>query len=75
MRYMLKDVKDQVGLNSLKNEMEASPMHSFQVDDLTDVTSCAQLIVLVRYIHSGDIKAEFLFCEELQTTCADVLEK
>jgi len=42
MRYMLKDVKDQVGLNSLKNEMEASPMHSFQVDDLTDVTSCAQ---------------------------------
>ena len=55
--------------------MKASPMFIFQVGDLTDVTSCAQLLVFVRYIHSGDIKAEFLFCEELQTTSAVVLEK
>ena len=60
---MLEDVKDQV-----INEMKASPMFHFQVDDSTHVTSCAQLLVFVRYIHSGDIKAEFLFCEKLQTT-------
>jgi len=51
-------------------------MFYFQVDDSTDVTSCAQLFVFVKYIHSGDIKAEFLFCEKLQaTTSADVLER
>ena len=55
--------------------MKASPMFPFQVDDLTNVTSCAQLLFFVRYIHSGDIKAEFLFCEELQATSAGVLEK
>ena len=40
--------------------MKASPMFSFQVDDVTDVTSCAQLLVFLRYFHSGDIKAEFV---------------
>jgi len=48
----------------------------FYVDESTDVTSCAQLLVFVRYIHSGDIEEELLFCEELQTTTsADVREK
>jgi len=52
-------------------------MFSFQVDGSTDVTSCAQLLVFMRYIHSGDIEAEFLFCEQLQTTTtnAGVLKK
>jgi len=48
--------------------MKASLMFSFQVDESTDVTSCVQLLVFVRYIHSGDIEAELLFCEKLQTT-------
>ena len=43
------------------NEIKASPMFSFQVDQSTNVSSCAQLLVFVRYIHSGDIKEEFLF--------------
>jgi len=57
--------------------MKASPMFSFQVDGSIDVTSCAQLLVFVRYIHSRDIEAEFLFCEQLQTatTNAGVVEK
>jgi len=68
---MLEDVKDQV-----INEMKTSPMFYFQVDDSTEVTACDQLLVFVRDIHSGDTKAKFLFCEELQTTTiADVLEK
>ena len=66
---MSEDVKKQV-----VNEIKASPMFSFQVDELTDVGSCAQLLVFVRYIHSGDIKKEFLFCSELNmtTTSADM---
>jgi len=68
---MSEDVKDQV-----INEIKAFPMFSFQVDESTNVTSCAQLLVFVRYIRSGDIKQEFLFCKELQTTTsADLLEK
>ena len=43
------------------NEIKASPMFSFQVDELTEVSSCAQLLVFVRYIHSGDIKRNFFF--------------
>jgi len=42
-------------------------MFSCQVDESTDVTSCAQFLVFVGYIHSGDIEAELLFCEKLQT--------
>jgi len=52
---MLEDVKDQV--------MNASPVLSFQVDNSTDVSSCAQLLVFVRYIHSGDNIEEFPSCK------------
>jgi len=56
--------------------MKASPMFSFQVHESTDVTSFAELLVFVRYIHSVHIKEELLFCKELQTaTSVDVLEK
>ena len=46
---MPEDVKDQV-----TNEMKTSTPMLF-VDQSIDVTSCAQLLVFVRYIHSGDI--------------------
>ena len=66
------DVKKQV-----VNEIKASPMFSFQVDESTEVSLCAQLHVFVRYIHSGDIKEEFLFCRELDTTItsANIMRK
>ena len=69
---MSEDVKKQV-----VNEIKASPMFSFQVDESTDVSSCAQLLVFVRYIRSSDIKDEFLFCSELDTTTtsADIMKK
>ena len=59
------------------NEIKASPMFSFQVDESTDVSSCAKLLVFVRYIHLGDIKEEFLFCSERDTTTtsADIMGK
>ena len=69
---MSEDVKEQV-----INKMKASPMFCIQVDESTDVSSCAQLLVFVRYIHLEDIKKEFLFCSELETTTksVDVMEK
>ena len=69
---MSMDVKEQV-----LTEIKASPLFAFQLDESTDVSSCSQLLVFVRYIHSGDIKDEFLFCSTLETTTKadDVMEK
>ena len=69
---MSEDVKKQ-----MVNEIKASPMFSFQIDESSDVSSCAQLLVFVRYICSGDIKEEFLFCSELDMTItsADIMKK
>ena len=66
------DVKEQV-----LTEIKSSPLFSFQLDESTDVSSCSQLLVFVRYINSGDIKDEFLFCSALETTTKadDVMEK
>ena len=57
------DVKEQI-----LNEIKLSPLFAFQVDESTDVSSCSQLLVFVKYIHSDDIKEEFLLCSELETT-------
>ena len=56
LRIMFEDMKKQV-----INEMKASPVFCLQVDKSADVTSCAKLLVFVRYTHLGDIKGEFLF--------------
>uniref|UniRef100_UPI00358F67E6 SCAN domain-containing protein 3-like n=1 Tax=Myxine glutinosa TaxID=7769 RepID=UPI00358F67E6 len=70
--HMSMDVKEQV-----LDEIKDSPLFSFQLDESTDVHSCSQLLVFVRYIHSDDIKEEFLFCSALETTtkAVDVMEK
>ncbi len=61
---MFMDVNEQ-----LLTEIKASLMFSFQLNESTDVSSCFQLLVFVRYIHSGDIKdGFFLFSSALETT-------
>ena len=69
---MSENVKKQV-----VNEIKASPKFLFQVDESTDVSSCAHLLVFVRYIHSDDIKEEFFVFSELDTTTtsADIMGK
>ena len=58
------DVLDQVIA-----EIKASSLKiSLQLDESTDVENCSQLIVLVRYVHDGSIKEDFLFCEDLKRT-------
>ena len=50
-------------------ELKASPFpFSMQLDESTDVSQCAQLLVHVRYMHADTIKEEFLFCELLSET-------
>ena len=49
-------------------EIKSSPMLSIQVDKSTDVASCSQFLVFVRYIHMVDVKEEFLYCKALETS-------
>ena len=69
---MSMDVKEQIF-----TKINASPLFSFQLDESTDVSSCSQLLVFVRYINSGNIKDEFLYCSALESTTKadDVMEK
>ncbi len=60
-------------------EIKSSPagMFAIQLDESTDVSSCAQLLVFVRYVFLCDIKEEYLLCTQLETTTTgeDVIEK
>ena len=69
---MSEDVKEQV-----INEMKASPMLFLQVDETTNVASCAPLLVFVRYVHLRDVGKEFLLCSKLEVTTgsADTTKK
>ena len=48
-----------------------------QLDEPTDVALCSKLMVFARYVNSGSIKDEFLFCSPLEqmTKDLDILEK
>ena len=62
---MADDVEQQVVA-----EILGAPLNTFsiQLDESTDVSSCAQLLVFARYIKDGDFKEEFLFCQRLETS-------
>ena len=68
---MATDIKQQVIA-----EIKSFSMFSIQVDESTDVASCSQLLVFVRYIHREDVKEEFLYCKALATsaTAQDVMD-
>ncbi len=52
-------------------------MFAIQPDESTDVSSCAQLLVFVRYVFLCDTKEKYLLCTQLETTTTDedVMEK
>nr|ABF20549.1 transposase [Danio rerio] len=56
------DVKEQA-LDSVRH----SPFFALQIDESTDVASCAQLLTYVRYVKNMDIHEEFLFSSPLPT--------
>ncbi len=59
---MAQDVKEQV-LDSIRH----SPFFALQIDESTDVASCAQLLTYVWYVKNMDIQEEFLFSSPLPT--------
>ncbi len=71
---MSDDIKEKV-----IQEIKSSPtgMFAIQLDESKHMSSCAQLLVCVRYIFLCDIQGEYLLCTQLETTTAaeDVMEK
>lgn len=55
-------------LDTIIKEIKTSPFFALQLDASTDVESCAQLVVYVRYIKDDEMKEEYLFSESLSTT-------
>lgn len=48
--------------------VKSSPVYSLQLDESTDVTSCSQLPVYIRYLDGEAMKEEYMFSEPLATT-------
>lgn len=55
-------------LDTIIKEIKASPFFALQLDESTDVESCAQLVVYVRYIKDETMKEEYLYSESLSIT-------
>lgn len=54
-------------LDQLISRIKASPMFSIQLDETTDITKLAQLMVYVRYTFEENIHEDFLFCRPLES--------
>jgi len=56
----------------LLERIKSSPYYSIQLDESTDLTNIAVLLVFVRYCADGNVHDDILFCKELPTrTTAD----
>ena len=68
---MADNIKDQV-----ISKVRTAGLFALQLDESTDVSSCAQLLVYARYLQSNTFKDEFLCCLELssRTRGEDVFE-
>ena len=62
IQEMSEDIKNQV-----VEQIKQPPIFVLQLDESTDVSSCAQLMIYVRYIHNSNFKDEFLFCQPLES--------
>ena len=71
---MAADIRDQV-VQEIK--FAAFGLFSIHLDESTDVASCSQLMVFVKYVHLNSFKEELLFCFRLEKTtkAVDVFEK
>ena len=71
---MSTDIKSQV-VQQIKDACFG--LFAIQMDESTDVSFCAQLMVFVKYIYNGAFKEEFLFCSGLETNtkATNIFEK
>ena len=62
---MSTDIKEKV-----VEEIRSAPLGLFSIrlNESTHVESCSQLMTFVKYIHSGKLKEDFLFCTALKST-------
>ncbi|XP_067249349.1 zinc finger BED domain-containing protein 5-like [Chanodichthys erythropterus] len=69
---MAQDIKCQ-----LIDRVKKSGRYALQLDESTDVSSTAQLLVFVRYIFEGKLNEEMLFCTQLEGSCTgeDIFNK
>ena len=71
---MANDVKEQVVTEV--EDKSLFGLFALQLDEITDVSSAAQLMIFVRYVTEKNVNEELLFCSELKTTLAkDVMTK
>ena len=64
----IRDISEDI-LQQVIADVKASPIKvSLQLDESTDVSSCSQLLVFVRYVKEKEVVEEFLFCTPLKTT-------
>ena len=71
---MAADIRDQV---EQEIKSAAFGLFSIQLNESTDVTSCCQIVVFVKYVHLNDFKEELLFCSRLEKTtkAIDIFKK
>ena len=71
---MSDDIKSQI-VQQIKDA--SFGLFAIQLDESTDISSCAQLMVFAKYVCNGAFKKEFLFCSSLEknTKAADIFEK
>lgn len=53
--------------NELIRRIKLSPYFSLQLDESTDISSLAVLLVFVRYIYNNEIHEDILICDDLDT--------
>ena len=58
----------------LIQRIKESPKFAIQLDESTDITNLAQLLVYVRYIYKSNVHEDLLFCRPLNdhTTGEDI---
>jgi hypothetical protein len=59
---MARNIEDE-----LVSRVRASPYHALQLDESTDVSGLAVLLVFVRYIHADRVEENMLMCHPLDT--------
>ena len=71
------DISQDILLQVIQDIKDSPLKIGMQLDESTDVDSCSQLLVFVRYVKEQEILEEFLFCEplELTTKGIDVFNK
>ena len=73
-----KDMSDDIK-SQIVQQIKDAPFGLFaiQLNESADVSSCAQLMIFVKYVYNGAFREEFLFCSSLKTNdkAPDIFKK